>query len=95
MTVAGSIYTGDEDGTGGLKGRLISIPRRASFWTPRETLYIADNGNQRIRVLDAAGNVTTLVGNGMPGEFPTLARDVRTVGISLPRMPDALVLSSK
>lgn len=68
-TVAGSGVAGYADGTGTLASFSsptgIAVDVRLS--SPNGMLYIADSGNHRIRVINAAGVVTTLAGNGTAG----------------------------
>ena len=65
-TVAGngiSGYTGD-----GLKATDAALTRPAGVTLDdKGNLYIADTGNNRIRMVTAAGEIRTIAGNGAPG----------------------------
>jgi glucose/arabinose dehydrogenase len=63
-TLAGTGQSGFEDGPA--LSALFSSPVGICV-DPGGNLYIADSANNRIRKLDAAGNVTTFAGNGAEG----------------------------
>jgi sugar lactone lactonase YvrE len=63
-TVAGNGMTGHVDGTGGASGTTEFFGPRGVAVDPQGTVYVADTGNNRIREIDPAGNVTTFAGNG-------------------------------
>jgi len=62
-TVAGTGVAGFADGTGGDAGTAqFNGPVGIAY--SGGALYVADNNNNRVRKIDAAGNVTTLAGDG-------------------------------
>ncbi len=66
-TVAGSGVQG-YSGDGGLAvAAQLNAPSSVAVDTEDNYLYIADTGNQRIRKVDAAGNIDTVAGNGTQG----------------------------
>ena len=66
-TFAGNGTFGYADGTGGPTGTAeLHIPQRRRG-DAQGNVYVADIFNSRIRKIDAAGNVTTLAGNGTAG----------------------------
>ncbi len=72
--VAGTIATVAGDGTGapgfsGDTGLAILAKLNAPFGValdPAGNLYIADSGNNRVRVVNTSGNINTFAGNGTP-----------------------------
>lgn len=73
-TLAGSGSSGDSDGTGAAASfnMPISIAVDSSY-----TLYVADNGNNKIRKITSSGVVTTLAG---PAAGTTTSGDVSGIG---------------
>lgn len=66
-TLAGNGVRGFADGTGGASGSAeFNLPYGVAVGAGGE-LYVADNGNERIRRIDTTGQVTTFAGNGTPG----------------------------
>jgi sugar lactone lactonase YvrE len=66
-TVAGNGTPGAVDGTGGADGTAEFLAPSAVAWDEDGALYVADFGNDRIRRVDASGNVSTLAGDGTAG----------------------------
>lgn len=67
-TVAGTSQQGfSGDGGPAVQARL-NQPAAVAV-DAQGNLYIADTGNNRIRKVDASGNITTVVGAGMPGYY--------------------------
>lgn len=56
---------GYADGTGGSNGTAKFLAPSALAIASDGTIYVADTGNNRVRKIDTAGNVTTLAGNGV------------------------------
>jgi sugar lactone lactonase YvrE len=66
-TLAGNGQPGYVDGAGGPTGPAeFDSPMGVAVDTVGN-VYVADSGNSRIRVIDAAGAVSTLAGSGVPG----------------------------
>ncbi len=65
-TVAGSGEHGDSGDGGPATNADFSFPSDVAVGTDG-TIYIADSDNHRIRMVDAAGTVTTFAGTGEPG----------------------------
>jgi DNA-binding beta-propeller fold protein YncE len=68
-TFASSVFVGDgtpgfKDGTG--TAAEVMGPLGLAFDVGK--LYVADAGNHRVRVVDTAGNITTLAGSGVTGD---------------------------
>jgi sugar lactone lactonase YvrE len=53
------------DGASAVKARL-ALPRGVAV-DPKGVLYIADSDNHRVRRVDAAGVITTVMGDGQTG----------------------------
>ena len=66
-TVAGNGISGDIDGTGGPTGSAEFAAPCAVAVDTSGNLYVADRANNRIRLIDRDGNVTTFSGNGSLG----------------------------
>ena len=67
-TVAGNGYSGYFDGPA--SSALFSYPRGIAFNATTGNLYIADSGNNAIRIINlASGNVSTFAGNGYSGNL--------------------------
>ncbi len=66
-TLAGNGTQGYADGTGGPTGTAEFDAPTGLAVDAFGDVYVADYGNNRIRVVDASGNVTTLAGNGTQG----------------------------
>jgi sugar lactone lactonase YvrE len=66
-TLAGNGFPGFADGTGGANGTAMFRQPEGVAVDSVGTVYVADFGNHRIRMIDASGNVTTLAGNGHLG----------------------------
>ncbi|MCB9640161.1 MAG: hypothetical protein H6727_14800 [Myxococcales bacterium] len=83
----------------GVKGFLEGDAITARFNSPRGVwadsqgnVFIADNGNRRLRLLNAQGTVTTLVGSGTSGILDGDALDARLVSPEKMFMDDRGVL---
>lgn len=57
----------DPCGDGGPASRAELNAPQGIWFDPNGNLYIADTGNNRIRRVDASGNITTVAGTGAPG----------------------------
>ena len=74
LDVSGAITTIAGTGTGGFSGDGGEVTA-AQLATPQDVavdgrnVYIVDEGNQRIRRIDAAGIITTIAGTGPSGSF--------------------------
>lgn len=73
VSTAGIVTTVAGNGVGGFSGDG-GTATAASLYYPNDValdaagnMYISDNGNHRIRKVSAAGIMTTLAGNGVPG----------------------------
>jgi DNA-binding beta-propeller fold protein YncE len=67
--LAGSATCGFAGDGGAAMGALLCFPEGMALSKDRR-LFIADTGNNRIRVVDLArGTITTVAGNGEPGNF--------------------------
>ena len=67
------VLTGSFSGDGGpATNATINLPFRIQLDHATSNLYIADDGNNRIRVVNAAGIISTLAGNGTGGFFGDL-----------------------
>jgi sugar lactone lactonase YvrE len=66
-TLAGNGTPGFADGTGGPAGTAEFNNPEAVAVDEQGNVFVADSGNNRIRKIDSAGNVTTVAGNGTPG----------------------------
>ena len=60
-------------------------------------LYIADKNDNRIRMVDTAGNITTVAGNGTPGntgdgDLATLATLFQPIGVTVDANGDLLIV---
>jgi secreted PhoX family phosphatase len=64
-TVAGNGDAGDMDGTGGPSGSAALDAPMGVALDVQGDVYVADTGNNQVRKVDAAGNVTTLAGSGL------------------------------
>ena len=67
-TIVGTGVTGYSGDGGPAYRAQITIPFGIAFG-PDGLLYFADLANQRIRKVLANGNITTVAGNGQPGDF--------------------------
>jgi len=68
-TLAGNGDEGLVNGTGTATGQAeFTLPRGLAV-DAAGNVYVADTGNSVIRKIDPSGNVSTLAGNGMPGEL--------------------------
>jgi len=65
-TVAGNGTTGYEGDGGPAVAAALNRPRGVAL-DPAGNLYVADSGNHVIRMVDPAGTITTVVGNGRRG----------------------------
>ncbi|MFC0253286.1 NHL repeat-containing protein [Massilia consociata] len=72
---------------GGREGFADGVGTAAAFHTPSAlafdhegNLYVADTGNHAIRKIDQDGSVTTLAGDGTPGELDGIGRAARFNG---------------
>jgi sugar lactone lactonase YvrE len=65
--IAGNGVPGFADGVGGAEGSAEFSAPTAVAVDANGFLYVADSGNQRIRIIDPAQNVTTLAGDGTAG----------------------------
>ncbi|MCF7732018.1 MAG: hypothetical protein K9N23_10030, partial [Akkermansiaceae bacterium] len=72
---AGSPTTADFVNASGLSARF-SSPVGLAVGT-EGSLYVADQGNHRIRAVSPGGSVTTLVGSGTPGTVDGMGDDAR------------------
>ena len=66
-TLSGNGTAGFVDGTGGAQGSTEFNNPSAVALDSMGNLYVADLFNQRIRMVDASGNTTTIAGNGTSG----------------------------
>ena len=68
FTVAGNPFnvTGLGDGNPAAFGATLNGPRGVALDTLGD-IFIADTGNQRIRMVDTSGIIHTIAGNGIPG----------------------------
>jgi len=66
-TIAGTVGASGATGDGGLAtSAKLSSP--AAVWLDlSHNIYIADAGNNKIRKIDASGNISTIAGTGTPG----------------------------
>jgi sugar lactone lactonase YvrE len=68
---AGPIPAGEEYSSGGYEDGAAATARfnfPQGLYFSNGVLFIADTGNHVIRALTASGNVTTVAGNGLPGD---------------------------
>ena len=65
-TVAGNGVRGYSGDGGPAVQAQLNFPRGVAV-DGAGNLYVADNGNDRIRRIDASGTITTIAGNGVPG----------------------------
>ena len=63
-TLAGNGTQGFFDGTGGAAGTAEFFEPHGIALDSQGNIYVADNGNNRIRRVASGGTVTTLAGNG-------------------------------
>ena len=66
-TVAGSASPGYADGPAG--SALFNAPAGVAVGADGETIYVADQGNHRLREIDPKGQVSTLAGGNVAGFF--------------------------
>jgi sugar lactone lactonase YvrE len=68
-TIAGTLGVSGYNGDGRAATlALLSAPQGLAFGATGN-LYIADTGNNCIRMVNSAGNITTIAGSGVPGFF--------------------------
>ncbi|MGH9021691.1 MAG: NHL repeat-containing protein [Acidimicrobiia bacterium] len=67
-TVAGTGVTGFSGDGGPATAAQLAVPRGLAV-DPTGNLYIADLRNHRVRRIDSAGVITTVVGTGMNGDY--------------------------
>ncbi len=67
-TLAGNGTQGFVDGTGGPTGTAQFHDPNGVAVDASGSVYVGDYGNHRVRKIDPQGNVTTLAGNGTPGD---------------------------
>ena len=67
VTFAGNGQNGFADGAGGRNGAAEFSQPASLVIDSAGHFYVADTGNNRIREIDQAGNVSTIAGNGMAG----------------------------
>ena len=65
-TFAGTGTRGFSGDSGAATAATLSLPRGLMV-TPNGTLLFADSNNQRVRMVDAQGIITTIVGSGVQG----------------------------
>jgi ABC-type oligopeptide transport system substrate-binding subunit len=65
-TVAGSGHAGDAGDGGPAVNATLNLPRGLAVES-RGNLYIADTANNKVRMVDARGTISTLAGTGTPG----------------------------
>jgi RHS repeat-associated protein len=93
--VAGRGQPGMKDGTG--TAAELKEPRGLAWDAARNVLYVADSGNHAIRRITPAGAVTTLAGNGLPGDTDgagSAARFKRPAAVAVDAQGDVLVADS-
>jgi sugar lactone lactonase YvrE len=78
-TLAGKGYSGYKDGPA--SEALLFLPRGIAI-NSRGDIYIADNGNRRIRKISASGMVTTVAGNGIKSYRDGPAPDAAFYGLN-------------
>ncbi|HUB09657.1 MAG TPA: NHL repeat-containing protein [Myxococcales bacterium] len=66
-TLAGNGTKGSVDGSGGPGGTAEFHDPLGVAVDAAENVYVADGDGERLRLIDASGDVTTLAGNGTPG----------------------------
>jgi len=94
-TFAGSTKAGFKDGPA--LSALFNAPSALCF-DNRQNLYVSDELNNRIRKIDASGNVTTIAGNGNTGYYysPTNALSTpmaRPIGIAYDSISGMLIVA--
>lgn len=65
-TVAGTGNSGFSGDGGAATSAQLNLPRAVAV-DAAGNLYIADSGNNRIRLVNSSGGITTFAGNGLPG----------------------------
>ncbi len=79
--------SGDFSGDGGIASAAgLNTPTGLAYYEADDTLFIADSFNNRIRYVDSAGNIHTLIGNDRGyafGSLLNLPNDVELIGDDL------------
>ncbi len=83
-TLAGNGAFGHVDGTGGRNGSAEFLHPIGIVVDAQDNVYVADEGNNCIRKIDAQGNVSTLAGNGIEGSVDGTGGPDGTAELSRP-----------
>ncbi len=81
-TYAGSSLSGFSGDSGPATAALLSFPRGLAFGLAGE-LYVTDYGNNRVRMIDANGTITTIAGDG-DGSFGGDGGPATSAGVGSP-----------